>query len=341
MGKKASAIGSFFGGIANNPGIVVLGLVLGGLFIFRDKISDAIGGIELPSFEFPDITFPSFDFPDITFPSFEFPDFSGSLGDFQDVFATFQEQNLGFIADLQKQFDDFVTGGDIPQPQKMVEDTGLLPDPTICECGSSIVQDAFGNVNQQCKPCTQAVGPGFQGPPQPLGTPIPDRDIQDDIEGLTPAQSFGFIEKGIIPTGFEVVGGVLQKIMQAITPAIQPIVQPSPVQSFLIDEPTQEFGGGGPSFIGGSIFETPIANLSLSQIIDMFNVTASQASNILAIAQDDFGDFDFGTNTGLGIGSVIPGLPGIQESNVSDPQFQGLTPEQIFLNLVGGNIQNF
>jgi len=63
----------------------------------------------------------------------------------------------------------------------------------------------------------------------------------------------------------------------------------------------EAFVGGGVSFEGGTIFETPIENLSLSQIIDKFNVSASKAADILARAKDDFDDFDFGTNTGSGI----------------------------------------
>jgi len=110
---------------------------------------------------------------------------------------------------------------------------------------------------------------------------------------------------------------------------------PSPFQD-------QTFQGGGLSFIGGQIFETPIANLSLSQIIDQFNVTASQAANIKAIAQDDFGDFDFGTNTGGGIGSIIPSISSLLPSlNVSSNQFEGLSAQQIALQLTGGNISNF
>jgi len=110
---------------------------------------------------------------------------------------------------------------------------------------------------------------------------------------------------------------------------------PSPFQD-------QTFQGGGLSFIGGQIFETPIANLSLSQIIDQFNVTASQAANIQAIAKDDFGDFDFGTNTGGGFGSIIPTISSLLPSlNVSSSQFEGLSAQQIALQLTGGNISNF
>jgi len=85
MGKKASAAGSFLGGIANNPGIVILGLVLGGLIIFRDRISEAVGSIpgavaggigdiqiNLPDIKFPEFKFPDFKFPE--FPEFKFPE---------------------------------------------------------------------------------------------------------------------------------------------------------------------------------------------------------------------------------------------------------------------------
>jgi len=104
------------------------------------------------------------------------------------------------------------------------------------------------------------------------------------------------------------------------------------------------FEGGGVSFEGGAIFETPIANLSLSQIIDKFMVTASQAADIRGRARDDFGDFDFGTNTGGGIGSIFQDLEltsQLPASNVSDPVFSGLSAEEIVNRLTGGNIQNF
>lgn len=106
--------------------------------------------------------------------------------------------------------------------------------------------------------------------------------------------------------------------------------------------------GGGVSFEGGFITETPIEFLSLSQIIDRFGgrISATQAANLLAAAKDDFGDFDFGTNTGSGIGSITidPEFNTILPSdtlNVSDPQFEGLTAEEIALRLTGGNISNF
>jgi len=101
----------------------------------------------------------------------------------------------------------------------------------------------------------------------------------------------------------------------------------------------QQFQGGGPSFIGGSINETPIHLLSLGQIIDRFNVSASAAADIRARSTPGFfDDFDFGTNTGSGIGTagVIQNI-----GSVSDSQFQGLSAQEIALRLTGGNISNF
>jgi len=123
-----------------------------------------------------------------------------------------------------------------------------------------------------------------------------------------------------------------------------------PRREGVMAEPEEEISEGfigafSPSggFVGGGIFETPIANLSLSQIIDKFNVTASQAANISAIAKDDFDDFDFGTNTGQGIGSVLQNIPALSGlgGNVSDPQFEGLSAQEIANFLTGGNISNF
>jgi len=194
----------------------------------------------------------------------------------------------------------------------MVEDTGLI-DPLTCECGSAIIQDAFGNVNQQCLPCAKAPGMDPALAKEPSDAELFAKDFPEEFveKGLTPVEKFLVENKGF------------------------------DVSSFLTKEPTQQFTGGGVGFIGGSIFETPLENLTLNQIINMFNVTASQASNLKAIAEGftpeeeafltpkvitPFGTiFDF-TNQG---------------TNVSDPQFQGLTPEQIVLQLLGGNIQNF
>ncbi len=108
----------------------------------------------------------------------------------------------------------------------------------------------------------------------------------------------------------------------------------------------QQFQGGGTGFIGGQINEIPIDRLSLGDIVDRFNVTASQAADIRARAQDDFGNFDFGSNIGLGIGSVVAEDPSIFNNlpnlgQVSSPEFEGLSAQEIAQRLTGGNISNF
>lgn len=147
--------------------------------------------------------------------------------------------------------------------------------------------------------------------------------------------------------GFNVGGDLLNIFgqQQAFAEEAPVFVPETQVQQNLGTE--QQFFGGGPSFVGGSVTETPIANLTLNQIIEKFGVGATEAADILARARDDFGNFDFDGNTGSGIGSVFEENPNLQSilpadtPNVSDSQFEGLSAEQIFQQLVGGNISNF
>jgi len=101
--------------------------------------------------------------------------------------------------------------------------------------------------------------------------------------------------------------------------------------------PDQQFFGGGVSFEGGTVTETPIENLSLSQIIDKFMVTASQAANIKAQAIGFTPEEQAFLNQGQEISPLgdIASMPAVSQG------FEGLTPEQIFAQLIGGNIQNF
>jgi len=322
---KARAAGSFLGGLANNPAIVIIALVLGGLLIFRGNISKAfadLGGslgdinIQLPEIKFPEFKFPEFKFPEIDFP--DFPDFP-DLPDFQGLFTGFQEQFTNL----------FQQGGGTPDP-------AADPDLSI---------GLAGGIQQRRRDLERGLAER-----ELEQADIPLRDIQDDIEGLTPSQAFAFIERGVIPTGFVISNGVLvqeniitpQERGDPLPPSLIPV---EPVRSFLIDEPTQQFTGGGPSFIGGSIFETPItAQSTLSFIIDKLGVSASRAASIRAELRG-FTEEEalflapkvitpFGTvfdAAGGGGGGV----------NVSDQQFAGLTPQQIVLQLTGGNISNF
>jgi len=286
---KAKAAGQFLGGIFNNPGVIILGGLAIALLFFQKDIRNAFGSLGAG---LGDITLPAITLPEIKFPEFKFPDFK-----FPDI--TFPTIPNPFAP------------SPIPKPQKMVEDTGLAPLET-CQCGASIVQDAFGNVNVTCKQCVTSIPPGQGGGLTPIDREPSDAELfaKDFPETFVP------------------------------TPTL------TPAQEFVSNLPGgfQAFVTPGSSFVGASINPTPIENLSLSQIIDMFNVTASQAANIKAIAQDDFGDFDFGTNTGGGIGSVIPSISSLiggSDLNVSNNQFQGLSAQQIANILTGGNIQNF
>jgi len=321
MGKKAKAAGQFFGGILNNPFVALLLLGLGTILIFRGDIRKGFAGIgegfgnidiQLPSFDF---KFPDFDFkfPEIKLPEFNFPDFS-------DIFAGFQSQLssiAGQVVDLQ--------GSQV-----------TIPPDTMIDAETGIVTSET--------PPTIVSTTGMDDPSLLFGQLRPKVfDQLQSLFGLSPAQAFGELKN---VTTIQGLGDLLNKFNEAAIKSAAPMIDievPQDPQPFSQPLPAG-FEGGGISFIGGSIFETPIANLSLSQIIDKFNVTASQAANILAIAKDDFGGFDFGTNTGSGIGSVFqdPFLTSVLPSgNVSDPQFQGLSATEIANLLTGGNIQNF
>jgi len=339
--ERAASAGARVGGrgvgaaLSSPFGIGALGVValLGGIFIFRDKISEAFANIKLPfaDFKLPDFKFPDFDFkfPDFKFPDFDFkfpdfdfkfPDFDFKLPDFEGLFGGFQEQGDTFFSNLQLQLNNLLGGNGLTMPTEMVENTGLLTQAELdqCKCGSTFKQDAFGNVFNACKECDIGATDG-------------------QLPSQTPSEN--------IPTQTGFVGGIGGGLLDflGLTPS-QKFVQEK-----IIDENLPpNFFGGGQSFIGGQIlpFGTgqDIGLLSLSEIIDRFMVTASQAANIKALAQDNFGDFDFGTNTGSGIGSVIPSLNTLLPSNdlnVSDNQFQGLTAQQIANILTGGNISNF
>jgi len=301
---KAKAAGSFFGAIFGNPIVALLLLGLGALLIFRKDITNfldkGIGNITLPEIKLPDITLPDITLPDIPnpFEDFKFPDFSG-------FFTGLQEQQENFFTKLINQFNLDVSP-DIPKPIKMVEDTGLLSQEDVlkCECGSTITQDAFGNVQQLCKVCDKP--PSAVTPPQDLGGIFGTGLL--DFLGLTPAQEFA-ISKG----GFNV-------------PESNP------------------FGiGGGGSFIGGTTTFGDSSNIvdTLSEVLNIFpNLTASQAADALAqnvgLTANEFAQVDPDI---INISSA--GFDPEQIFNNASGGFSGLTPQQIAFILTGGNISNF
>jgi len=319
MGKKARAAGSFLGGITNNPGVVILGLALGALLIFKGDITKAFGSlgsglgnieVNLPDVKFPDIKFPDITFPDFKFPDFKFPDITNIFGN-----GTGESDLAGKT----------VPFGD---SQVMIPaDTTVNPDGTVTSSTPPIVIN--GGATQEEFDFAKFRAESFDTLFDIIGDP---KKAQELISGA--GQDKSAIEKILFQAG----QGFFND-----QPVEQPSVTVQPVETNL---PTgfDFFNPSGEGFTGAAINPTPIGNLSLSQIIDQFNVTASQAANIKAIANDDFGNFDFGTNTGSGIGSILPSISSLIPSsdlNVSSNQFEGLSAEQIAAFLTGGNIQNF
>jgi len=305
-------VGTGIGAALSSPfgfGALALGALIIGLVIFRKDIGAFFGNLKLPTLpditfpSLPDIKFPDFNFPDINFPDFNFPE----LPDFSAIFAEQQKA-------INDQFQDFIGNFQfpnipnpfapqpIPQPQKMVTNTGLI-DLSQCACGSTITQDAFGNVESKCKQCA-----GIGNLPQiPPASSVPSGTLAIiDFLGLTPAQQFA-AGKG----GFNV-------------PANDPL----------------GIGGGG-SFIGGSTtFGSGIVD-TLSEVLAIFpNLTASQAADALAqnvgLTKNEFAQVDPDI---VNISSA-GGDPDQIILNASGG-FSGLTPQQIALILTGGNISNF
>jgi len=117
---SARAAGGFLGGITNNPGIVIILVILGIVLIFSKDIAKGIGGLKFPSFEFPDINLPDITFPsfDIDFPSFdfEFPsfDFSNIFGDLKFPDAVLTEEGEVAVLPLTQPGEGGVNPADMP-----------------------------------------------------------------------------------------------------------------------------------------------------------------------------------------------------------------------------------
>jgi len=324
---KAKAAGSFIGGIFNNPGIVILGIVAITLFLFKDKISQAFAdvgagissGIGDINIQLPEIKFPEFKFPEIEFP--EFP----ALPDFTNLFAGFQSQLSSIAGQIVTLQGAQVT---IPPDTMIDPDTGIVTSETPPTIDSTTGIDTdpstlFGELRPKVFDTLIDIGISLSKATEILG-------------GAKTIEDLGVILEQANTGIFTQLESTLSKLSGSITPS------PQPVQSFL--EQPQQFGGGGVSFVGGSVFETPLENLTLNQIINMFNVSASKAASLKAEAigfEDVSGFIPEGFLTqgsqGLPIGFEAPSFGGF----TGDPQFQGLTPQQIINQILGGSIQNF
>jgi len=320
MVKKARAAGSFLGGIFNNPGIVILGLALGGLLIFRDKISEAFASIpgavasgigdiniQLPSFEFPKIELPEFKFPEIEFP--ELPDFAG-------LFSGFQEQ----LDTLGKQFQDFK----LPElPPLFVE------DPSV-----STVPD----------PLDQNLSPGLAG-----GIQQRQRDLRESLaeQGVTPAQQFA-AEKGGASGILQIIEFLgltfatpAQIAAAEVTPPLPPDTPAGDFGTTVIQSlgTEQEFIGGGVGFQGGSVSPTPIT--TFSQVLDLFpGITASQAANFLSEFSGILPEAALLQGFEVPSLSSAPGDPP-QMFDQSSVGTTGISPQELFKLLFPTIISNF
>jgi len=284
----ARSAGSFLGGIFNNPGALIGLIALGGLFIFRDKISDFFQkGFD--NFGKVDVTLPTINLP--AFPEFPaFPDFSNIFQGFQDQLSSLAGQTVDGVT---------IPGDNIVNPDGTVSGSPPTFRLDDLERENALRELEINRLRSMLENRLDAIPP------------------EEDLSGAE----------------FNKARIELENRDRQGEQQIQAIIN----QNVQTGIPGQTFQGGGPSFQGGSVSEIPISRLSLGQIIDRFNVTASQASDIRARALDDFGGFDFGTNTGSGIGN-IPVIPNIGQTSGG---FEGLTPQEIALRLTGGNISNF
>jgi len=338
--RAASAGGSFLGGLANNPAIVIIALVLGGLFIFRDKISEGLGGlgegllnIDLPDINFPEIKLPDITFPEFNFPEFKFPDFK--FPDFTDVFSGFQTQ----LDELFKNQASILAGQTVQgqgegQLIDIPEDTIVNPDGTVSSTTPPTSTGAGATAADLAFP--QARAEAF--------------DTLFDLDVLTGSQIQSAISN-IAFGDFSALAALIVSIQSLASeqqdPTTQPMQELLPLDNMGIgfdvpfNDPTGLAGGG--SFIGGTTTFGDQTNIidTLSEVLGIFpNLTASQAANAL------FANPDLTANQFAQITPIQPSIssaggdPEQIFNNTSDPSLSGLTPEQIFQKLFG-NITNF
>jgi len=253
--------GGFLGGIANNPGIIILGAVIAALVLFRGDIRNAFASVSeslgnIGNVQLPDITLPTINFPEITFPEFPtitFPEF-----------PTITFPSLPPIFGGPTPAPAAPPGGPVPEDQsggfvglEIPEGCQVNPDGTI-SCPTPPTFDVCATIPELC-------GGGSESPPifaePPTLIPVPQLEL---------------------PPGF---------------------------------------GGGGPSFEGGTIFPINICNKTIGQIAQENGISASAAADLKAQACETF-DFDFGSNLGGGQGPGDPLIPGTStpESSLAEQE---------------------
>jgi len=239
----------------------------------------------------------------VNLPSFDldFPDFNFPDFNFPDFNIDFGDP----FANIQESIDKIVD--QFSNPDQPGREEGSTPDPDV-------IPDTTGGLADRQQAARDAIAAAEA-----------EAALQDTFDD----QFFGDAELVRIANEQEFRDRQLDPIINN-----NDILSPFQVQSGIED---QIFGGGGLSFVGGSVSEIPIERLSLGQIIDQFDVTASQAANLRAIAQG----FTPEEESFLNIGQELSPLGDFSSEPQTSQGFEGLTPEQIFLRLTGGIISNF
>jgi len=192
------------------------------------------------------------------------------------------------------------------------------------------IPNPFENFEFPTIPNPFELGEGFTGLTDFLKLGIEAREESTDFTS-TP-QNEARADRGIDP---------LPNFPVSINDLVNRFSNPKqPIENFNVqtDIEGNTFQGGGVSFQGGTVTETPVRFLSLGQIIDRFDVSASKAASLRAEAIG----FSPQEQAFLNQGSEISPLGDFASTpQVSDQSFQGLTPQEIALRLTGGRISNF
>jgi len=265
----ARTAGSGIGAALSSPfglGALGLGALLVGIFIFKDKIAEAIGSIKLPfsDIEFPsfDFKFPDFKFPDITFPDFKFPDFSF---DFPDFFGGDKP-----VEDVsEKEFELDGKEGMFGMDTTFDPNTGIIEGetPPTVDLGVAPSQlDPLGEISfnkLRSQLITSLINQGF-----------------DQFKVFERFQDVSFFDSD---KPFKLLGSILEEFNPPADFSQAAAVDEKPLQDFTVGQSlgtAQVFTGGGVGFQGGFVSPTPIT--TLTQVLNLFpKLTASQAADFL------------------------------------------------------------
>lgn len=273
------AAGGFLGGIANNPGIIIVAVALGALFFFRSDIRKAFEGLgnislpQLPSVSFPEITFPSIDI--ISSPIFEAGKAAGDI-----VFEAGQQAGQA-VFDAGKEFGDFV-GSTQALIDQQLTNFFKVQQSNFDIFASNLtkdVQEALGNLGDTGQKAAEEGGP-LSG-------------LFDLFTGLFPGQEqndLPFQGPSIDPTtGFSILPLDPDRPLDLFSFAKMFDIQPQ--QAFNIEKQ-----------FGGLDFQAIAAIPTFGEVLaENPELTASQIANLKFIQAGGGGTFDFGTNTGMSL----------------------------------------